>query len=589
MPLSLSLSLTRSLRVHGSPRARYWEIRLAKRDAIQKKRKATLFWGTRRIQGVFNIVTVLRHSRDTVKLRCFTPSTCASFETILGQERLVTIVEAARQQTANRALAQVSKITSKNVYKKDFMEALVNKLMYVKKRGKTIMKISKRTSASQGKVLLKTGLKITDGWYIVSMSEHQGSFEVKAYHPPTCFWHTYRLTLDRLYQFFHVQVGTPNNLRPHLLRDENRGDLSLYVGQRLYMCSGDNCMMETHRPVHKAGHSVLMMDFEVSELEKHRYAQKIQHMFMYRKARLKFQWLLAARFERHWDATSGQYFYLNKLTGESHWFKPEKLGNATVADAADGWVEYFDEEGNKYYYHARTGRYSYLSEEEAAVRLQRLYRKKRLAEFKIADLGQLVRALRFQMETKDAFDRNPNRLSAVVNFAIYLHTIEKDMAEAGKIFQRAHKMAPRHPVLLFAYGVYQLALNKYPRKKHAAEAHKMLGLASQLDPTGGKFKLAEKGFYHWGVVADPKNPMSLLNYALVQQVVVHDYDKAEKLYHMALTLDMEHKSLRINLEELITNRLPGGLYASKGPSLSVKVRYYGTIAWLCCVYLHCHH
>lgn len=81
-----------------------------------------------------------------------------------------------------------------------------------------------------------------------------------------------------------------------------------------------------------------------------------------------------------------------------------------------------------------------------------------------------------------------------------------------------------------------------------------------------------QGFFHWGVVTDPKSAKSMLNYALVQQVVNRDYDKAEKLYHMALTLDKSDRSVAANLDELLLNRLPGGLYGGGGPSLAVKAR-----------------
>lgn len=54
----------------------------------------------------------------------------------------------------------------------------------------------------------------------------------------------------------------------------------------------------------------------------------------------------------------------------------------------------------------------------------------------------------------------------------------------------------------------------------------------------------------------------MTNYALAQQIVKQDYDKAEKLYHMALTIDKNDRSAHTNLDELLLNRLPGGLYVS---------------------------
>ena len=71
-----------------------------------------------------------------------------------------------------------------------------------------------------------------------------------------------------------------------------------------------------------------------------------------------------------------------------------------------------------------------------------------------------------------------------------------------------------------------------------------------------------QGFFHWGVVTDPKSSRAMTNYALAQQIVKQDFDKAEKLYHMALTIDKDDRSAHTNLDELLLNRLPGGLYVS---------------------------
>lgn len=81
-----------------------------------------------------------------------------------------------------------------------------------------------------------------------------------------------------------------------------------------------------------------------------------------------------------------------------------------------------------------------------------------------------------------------------------------------------------------------------------------------------------QGFFHWGVVTDPKSSKAMGNYALVQQIVNQDYDKAEKLYHMALTLDKNDASVLANLDDLLIGRLPGGIYEDGGPSIAVKSR-----------------
>lgn len=115
-----------------------------------------------------------------------------------------------------------------------------------------------------------------------------------------------------------------------------------------------------------------------------------------------------------------------------------------------------------------------------------------MQEFKIQSMAQVVRAIRFQMETKEAYELHPDRLSSIVNYALYLHTLEKDYEQASVVYKRAAQIAKRHPVLLYGYACFILSENKYPRKRHAAEAHKLINLARQLDPEGARFQLALK-------------------------------------------------------------------------------------------------
>ena len=97
-----------------------------------------------------------------------------------------------------------------------------------------------------------------------------------------------------------------------------------------------------------------------------------------------------------------------------------------------------------------------------------------MQEFKIQSMAQVVRAIRFQMETKEAYELHPDRLSSIVNYALYLHTLEKDYEQASVVYKRAAQIAKRHPVLLYGYACFILSENKYPRKRHAARARARL-------------------------------------------------------------------------------------------------------------------
>lgn len=66
-----------------------------------------------------------------------------------------------------------------------------------------------------------------------------------------------------------------------------------------------------------------------------------------------------------------------------------------------------------------------------------------------------------------------------------------------------------------------------------------LRAAELRDPTREKFRIAEESMFHWAAVMNPKHPRALLNYCLLLQCVLKDYDLAEKFYRRALAAGPE--------------------------------------------------
>ena len=208
---------------------------------------------------------------------------------------------------------------------------------------------------------------------------------------------------------------------------------------------------------------------------------------------------------------------MNTNTGEASWSKPANMGSDDIPDPPDRWERLTDAEGNVYYYHAKTGRTSWMSESDAAKLVQRLYRKSKANDFRIKDFMQIVRALKFQRDAEDNYKKFPDRLSSVANFALLMHTRDHDYKAARKLYEKAFEIAPQNPVLLWAWTIFLLAENAHPRKLTWEAAQAALVQAKVYDEKAEKFEVAKTSFFHWAVVVGPSDSQSLLNWALVQQ------------------------------------------------------------------------
>jgi hypothetical protein len=213
---------------------------------------------------------------------------------------------------------------------------------------------------------------------------------------------------------------------------------------------------------------------------------------------------------------------LHPLTGVISWEKPKQLGDGLdIEDPPDVWEKLRSPDGKSvYYYHALTGRTSYLSEDEAAKVVQSIWRKRMAREFAIGDFLQIVRALRFQRDALAKYQKNPESLSSIINYALLCHTQTFDFVQCKMLYKKAFKMAPNNPVLLNAYALFTLADCSYPREKTFVNSHEMMGEAVSVDRNNSKFEVARTSFFHWSCVTNPTHPIAWLNWALIMQVSV---------------------------------------------------------------------
>lgn len=530
--------------------------RAARAERCRLMRAATVFVETRRINGTLNTIRFVRTSREGNTLFVYTPETQQTHQFSVSEVALTPIVSEGLRtewQACGRPMEEMPIITRKNLYLRQHVAYLVDRLMYVTKRGKRTLKLSKRVEGNRGRVLFKRAKRLSGRAYVVTVALQQGQYVINAYWPERAATWTYGIPQSTVFSYFKVTPQTPPALLPSILSDGHEVELALYLLDKVGVCDGRDCLLQTHVGAHRAGRHVLMLDFEVHEQERLAHCLRIQLMVRQMLARRELQRRLASVFEQHYDRVRERFVFVNVRTGEMSLTKPTRLGRAAVALAPDEWRTQRDAStGATIFYHPLTGRYSCISEADAARAVQRMFRSRKLRDFRVTDMRELVRSLRFQMETEENYRRKPEGLGQSINYALLLHAVKRDMGAAKTAWAQAILRGHKHPVCLFGYGVFKLAHCEYPRRRHWADAQEMLLKARELDPSGESFAIAERNFFRWGVVIDPQSCQAMANYAIVQQVVYGEYDRAEKLYHVALHLDPTDTKVQQNFDELVS-------------------------------------
>ena len=317
----------------------------------------------------------------------------------------------------------------------------------------------------------------------------------------------------------------------------------------------------------------LILQYEEDEDMKDEAACKLQGIWRQKQARRKIRHKARQQYEKMWDSENYCYVYVNLRTGAMDWTKPLILGSEDLDDPKDEWrLITNSEDGSYYYQNPATGQTAYISTDEAAKKIQRMVRNFQASDIPAPTINEVVKALRFERVAETNYAKDPDKLANIVNFALLSHCLKDDFKQARECYNVAIKKSSTNPVLTRAHAMFTLAANDNPKAKVFKKACDMLKAASLSDPDLEKFAVAQQSFFHWGVVSNPKSGTALLNYALLHQCVLGDYDKAEKFYLRAMAVAPTDVRIIDNFELMEKNRLPGGAYAGRGPSNVVLKR-----------------
>mmetsp|Transcript_33640 Transcript_33640/g.60566 ORF Transcript_33640/g.60566 Transcript_33640/m.60566 type:complete len:757 (-) Transcript_33640:458-2728(-) len=538
------------------------------RETRERERASIVFRDVIRIDSTLATVTIsfrdesYLQDENSMLIKVYVPTTKETFS--------FNLEENAIRECLEKALSSEGRLSWDEMLKENVLKELTKRLMLRVVRGRPIFLFSRRNIVEKGILVDKRVVRAVGELFILSTFRSPHDVVFYTYQPSTRLQMKTKLSMAKLREWLsetqQKQKEQPEDLC--LLDPKRQTELIEWLVKRVVIRKnpqGDNMQ--------------LLLQFEAEEERVIKLVTKLQSQWRRLKSRRCAKETTIHQYEKIFVREDNVYAYRNILTDERQWEKPNLLGDDDLGDPVDEWrkEETLDPAtGQKHQYYANyaTGQSSWLTEEDAARLVQRRYRSKHESDLmgKKIQLPDIVKAMKFIHGARTKYEQDPHKLSNLVNFALMTHCLDLDFVKAKPIYERALEQSPNHPLISRAYGIFLLASRQTPVATTFQTACRLFHEANVVDPTQAKIQSATEIYFRWAVLVDSKNPLALLNFALLHQCIYRKYDHAEKLYRAALALDPTNTFVVENYHLFTDQRYPGGEYISLGPPFSAVRR-----------------
>jgi len=456
------------------------------------------------------------------------------------------------------------------------LSELTKRLMLRVVRGRPIFLFSKRNIVEKGLLIDKRIVRAVKELFIMSTFRSPHDFVFHTYQPSNRVQMRIKLSIPKLREWLHgdthsssTSVGEDDNRGTSLLDPKKQSQLIEWLVKRIII----------RKHPKEEDNLQILLQFEAEEERVLKLVTKVQAQWRRLQSLRCAKDETTKQYEKIFVRENNVFAYRNIVTDERQWEKPKLLGNLDLNDPVDEWrveemVDSTTGEKQQYFANYGTGQTSWLSEEDAARMVQRRYRSKHEADLlgKKLHLKDVVKAMKFIHGARERYELEPRKLSNIVNFALVVHCLDLDFIKAKPVYEKALELSPNHPLICRAYGIFLLASRQTPYATSFQTACRLFNEANVIDLTQVRFQSAAEIYFRWAVLVDAKNPLTLLNYALLHQCIYKKYDHAEKIYRAALALDPTNSLVSENYRFFLNERYPGGEYLSQGPPFSVLRR-----------------
>jgi tetratricopeptide (TPR) repeat protein len=539
------------------------------REEMKQKLKSIVYREVIRIDSTLAVVTI--HLQDCMQLgddasmilTVYVPTTKRTFS--------FKLTETDVRECLEKALSSDGKLSWDEMLNEKALSELPKRLIMRLMRNQPIFIFSRRHIVEKGTLIDKRLVRSEDEIFILSTFRSPHDFVFSTYQPSKRLHMRAKLTLPKLTEWINETKRDEENHQDSqisMLHPKRQSDLIEWLVKRVLIRKkpfDDNMM--------------ILLQFEAEEERVLNLVIKVQAQWRRLQSFRRAKEETLHQYEKIFDRENQIFAYRNMLTDKRQREKPKLLGEDDLGDPVDEWrtEETYDPTTGQtilYYANYATGQSSWLSEEEAARLVQRRFRSKHESDLlgeKIS-FADVVKAMQFINGARTKFEQDPTKLSNIVNFALLTHCLDLNFDAARPVYEQAMKLSPNHPLISRVYAIFLLASRQIPHNVTFQTACQLLHDADVADRSQSMIQSAAEIYFRWAVLVDARNPLTLLNYALLHQCIYKDYDHAEKLYRAALALDPTNTLVVENYRRFNDERYPGGAYEGHGPPFSVVRR-----------------
>jgi hypothetical protein len=496
-----------------------------------KSKKGIIFKELKRINGFLCLVQMRR--KDA---RNYSQDYGMLFQIYIPKYQLTTtfVLEEPQLRQSLQQTLGVTALSIGDLVDKRNLQKIVAGRLVVRARSGPLQPprvfFAKQSIGQRGGHMLNRGRVIDGDMFVCKVFSTGGEMSVQAYHQHTSQLFQCSIRMSHLHEWVGKVMGIDEGVsRPPILEESNV--LSLY------RWAVDHLVVDKRR-----GQYRVLFGCQYEKSRKGEMVVKIQaawrRALVYpRIVRMMDEFLVKVRTSQNDDPSN--YYYLNTITGESNWKKSQLLGSRDLpTEPKFTWIPFnywHDGQLYQHYVNPFTGKYTHFTLDRAAIAIQRMIRRYMLKLIYVP-LDVVKKIVAIENECKHAYEKDPGKLSNVINYALITHAVKRDEGLARRLYLEALDLSDSNALVSRAYALFVISMCDPPLQTQRKKAEKKLQDAKNRDETGAKYRLA-RSIFCYACVQHPFDVRHVLDVALIDLLVFNETSRAETLFRRAVSLE----------------------------------------------------